>query len=130
MWAGADRLLEQAVEQQAAVAGAAAVEAERELVQVVVELVVTDRALMGAQQSALEQARDAVNLGHRHVGGIAGLAQARDHVREAVPADVVIAVPAVGPHFAPAIDVIEPTTPGGRKWIAHWAQIHFCAQTP
>jgi hypothetical protein len=46
---GRDRSLEEAVEQQAAVAGAAAVKAEGELVEVVVELVVADRALVGAQ---------------------------------------------------------------------------------
>ncbi len=45
-------LLEQPVEEEAAVAGAAAVEAEGELVEVVVELLRADGALVGTEQMA------------------------------------------------------------------------------
>jgi hypothetical protein len=52
-------LFEQPVEQQSAAAGRAAVQAERELVEVGVEALVADCALMGAEQPALEQRGDA-----------------------------------------------------------------------
>ncbi len=57
-----DRLLEQSVEDEAAVAGVAAVEAEGELVEVVVEMLAAGGALVGAEQPAFEQAEMA-----RHV---------------------------------------------------------------
>jgi len=47
--------LEQAVEELAAVAGGAAVEAEHELVEVGVEVSLLDAALVGAEQPALQQ---------------------------------------------------------------------------
>ena len=50
-----DRLLCQSVEQLAPRGGRAAVETERELVEVVVEMIVTDRALVGAEHPSLQQ---------------------------------------------------------------------------
>jgi hypothetical protein len=50
-----DGLFEQPVEEETAVVGAAAVEAEGEFVQVVVELRRADGALVGAEQPALER---------------------------------------------------------------------------
>ena len=50
---GEDRLVEQPVEEQAAAARAAAVEAEGELVEVGIEVLASDRTLVGAQQPAL-----------------------------------------------------------------------------
>src|SRR5438128_3865954 len=50
-----DRLLEQAVEDEAAVAGAAAVETEDELLQVAIELARLDAAVVGAEQPTFEQ---------------------------------------------------------------------------
>ena len=51
---GRHHLLEQPVEEQPTVPRAAAVEAEGELVEVIVELVRLDRSLVGAEQPALE----------------------------------------------------------------------------
>ena len=53
-----DGLLEQSVEEQAAVVGAATVEAEGVLVEVVVELLRADGALMGAEQPTLQERGD------------------------------------------------------------------------
>src|SRR5450755_744403 len=50
---GEDRLFEEAVEQQAATSGAASVEAERELVEVRVEVVGSDGALVGAEAASV-----------------------------------------------------------------------------
>ena len=36
------------------------------------ELVVVDRALVGAEQPALEQARDPMHVWERHMSGVAG----------------------------------------------------------
>ena len=63
-------LFEQAVEEQAAASRGAAVEAERELVEVGVEVLGADGALVGAQEPALEQLRDSVHGRHRDVGGV------------------------------------------------------------
>jgi len=80
-------LLEEPVEEQAAVIGAAAVEAEGELVQVVVELLRADGALVGAEQPAFEQRGDAVHARHRDVGGVAGGVEAVAVVRVAGAGD-------------------------------------------
>jgi len=77
----ADGLLEQPVEEKSTMVRPAAVEAEGELVQVVVELLVADSALVGAQQPPLEQARDAVDFGHQDMRGIVGLAEVGDRVQ-------------------------------------------------
>jgi hypothetical protein len=63
-----DGLLEQAVEEHAARAGSPAVEAEGELVQVGLQVPGLDAALVGAQQSALHQGRDAMHAGEQLVG--------------------------------------------------------------
>jgi hypothetical protein len=55
---GSNGLLQQAVEEQAATPRAASVEAEGELVEVGIEVLWLDAALVGTQQSALEQARE------------------------------------------------------------------------
>ena len=62
-----DCVLEEAVEEQTDVAGSTTVEAERELVEVGVELVCLDGALVGAQQPSLQQGGDAMDGRHRGV---------------------------------------------------------------
>jgi hypothetical protein len=54
---GRDRLLKQAVGQQAARARAAAVEAEDKLIEVVLQTPWLDRSVMGAEDPALQQLR-------------------------------------------------------------------------
>jgi hypothetical protein len=101
------RALKQSIEEQSAMARAAPVEAKRELVEVVVELVVADRALVRAEQPALDQRSDAVDVRHDHVGGVAWGRHVRDDVREGVAADVEVALPAIGAHLRSAGDVVE-----------------------
>jgi hypothetical protein len=60
---GGHGALQQPIEEQPAMARAASVEAERELVEAVVELVVADRALVRAEQPALDQRSDAMDCG-------------------------------------------------------------------
>jgi hypothetical protein len=64
-------LLEQAVEEEAALAGAAAIEAERVLVEVEVELAWSHCSLVRAEQPALEQRGDAVAARHDDVARVA-----------------------------------------------------------
>src|SRR5262245_28497174 len=90
------RLLEQPVEEQAALLRAAAVEPERELVEVVVELVWAGGALVGAEQPALEERRDAVGARHDDVGGVAAGGDARLFVDEAGGCESAVALPVVG----------------------------------
>ena len=64
-------LLEQAVEEQAAVVGAASVEAERELVQVLRQGRVIDRSLVGPKQPPLGQGGHPVHARQQPVGILA-----------------------------------------------------------
>ena len=64
----ADGEFEHAVEDQPPAAGPAPVEAEAELVQVALQVLVLDRALMGAQQPALGQGGDPVDPGQQLAG--------------------------------------------------------------
>lgn len=73
----ADGELEHAVEDQAPTAGPAPVEAEAELVQVVLQVLVLDRALVGAQQPALGQGGDPVDPGQQLAGVLPAARAAR-----------------------------------------------------
>src|ERR1019366_2010829 len=57
-WFYGDSLLDEAKKQLAATAGSAAVETERELVEIIIQVFETDCPLMGTQQPALEQRDD------------------------------------------------------------------------
>src|SRR6266536_1374400 len=89
-------LLEQAVEEEAALARAAAVEAEREFVEVEVELLRADRSLVGAEQPALEQRGNAVRARHHDVGRVAAGGDARRLMDEAGCGESAVALPAIG----------------------------------
>jgi hypothetical protein len=67
---GDDRLFEKPAEYEAATAGGPAVEAEGELLQVGLQVIWSDGALVCAENPPLEQAGDPVHGGHDHVGGI------------------------------------------------------------
>ena len=78
---------------------AATVEAERELVEVVVEVLVTDRALVGSEQPGLQQGNDQVYPRER----LASRPLAREQgplmlVSELVQANVVPSSHRCGPH--------------------------------
>jgi hypothetical protein len=66
---GAHGLFEEAVEQQAAAAGYAAVEPEGEVVEVVAEMVVAEPLVEGSFEPALEERRDGVDAVEGDVGG-------------------------------------------------------------
>src|SRR5680860_1376623 len=76
--------------------GAAAVEAEGELVEVGVEVLWLDGALVAAKQPALEQTCDAVGAGHRDVRGIAAVGHHDPFVGVAVIGQREIGAPFVG----------------------------------
>src|SRR5450631_2862530 len=101
------RTLEESVEEQASVARASAVETEGELVEVVVQLRVTDRSLVSAEDPPLDQRGDEVHMRESNVSRGASGRDVGHDVREAVAADVVIAGPGVGADFAAARDVVE-----------------------
>ncbi len=90
---------EHAVEQQPAAAGTAAVEAERELVEVAGQVRLVDRALVGAQQPALGQRGDPVHRGQQLTRVLAagtGSPLAAPLVDIAEPGQPVVAHPGVG----------------------------------
>ena len=89
-------MLEQSVEEQAATPGAASVEAEREFVEVGVEVLGSNGALVGAKQPALEQARDAMDARHQDVGRIVLAAHYGPLVLVAVVGHGPVGLPPVG----------------------------------
>ena len=60
-----DRLLREAEKQLAAAFGSPPVESERELVQVVIEMLVANRSLVGSQQPPFEEGDNSVHSRHR-----------------------------------------------------------------
>ena len=88
-------LLGKAMEEQPAGAGAPAIEAEGELVEVVVEMPVLDAALMGSHQPSLEQRGNVMNAGHDHVGRIGTTADDGDSMLVAQRRQARIAAPTV-----------------------------------
>jgi len=95
---GLHGLFEEAVEQQASRSGGTAVEPEGVLVEVGVEVLAADRALVGAEQPPLQQRGDAVYARHDHVRRVAGGADAGRFVVVAVLGDRPVAGPSVGLH--------------------------------
>lgn len=70
---GGRRLLHEPVEEEAPRAGCSAVEPERVFVEVVVQVLVAYSALVGAEQSALQEGSDPVHAGHGYMGRIASV---------------------------------------------------------
>lgn len=93
------------MEEQAPLVGGPAVEPEGVLIEVGVQMVGADGALVGAQQPAFEQGVGAVNAGHGDVGGVAGGREDGDAVGVAVGGQVAVAGPAVGVHHSAGLDV-------------------------
>lgn len=88
-------LLGEAMEEQPAGRGTSAIETEGEFVEVVVEMLVLDAALMGSHQPSLEQRRNAMNAGHDHVGRIEPAADDGNLTLVAQRRQASIATPAV-----------------------------------
>jgi hypothetical protein len=93
---GRDRLFKQALEEHSATPRVPAVETERELVGVCVEMLGADPALVGAEQPALEQARDAMHTWHHDVRRVVLLAHHGSLVRVAVLGDGPVRLPPIG----------------------------------
>lgn len=88
-------LLRQAVEQQTAGARGAAVEAEGEFVEVVVEVALLDAALKRAHEPALEQRGDVMDARHEFVRRIGRAADHRNAMTVAGGLEAVVAFPAI-----------------------------------
>jgi hypothetical protein len=93
---GLHRLLEQAIEQFAPVPRCTSVEPERELVQVVANMLVTDRTLMRPRDPALEKRCHAVNPWQELVGLLLPSSEDRDLELVAESLQAVVALPTVG----------------------------------
>src|ERR1019366_2760702 len=107
-WVVGDGELEHAVEDQSPAAGPAPVEAEREFVEVALQVLLVDRALVGAQQPALGQGGHAVHSGQQLAGVVpAGASRplAAPVVGVAEPVDAAVALPGVGDHRRARLDV-------------------------
>src|ERR1700730_18412477 len=91
-------LLREPEEQEPPVPGGPTVEAERELVQVVVQMRLAHGTLMGPQQPALEQRRDAVDARKTLHRQILPPAQQGDPMTIASCLEPVVVVPPVGMH--------------------------------
>ena len=90
-----DGLLRESMEEQAAGAGAPAIEAESEFVEVVFEMPVLDAALMSSHQPSLKQRGNVMNPGHDHVCRIGTTADDADAMLVAQRRQASIATPPV-----------------------------------
>ena len=80
--------------------GAAAVETECEFIEVVVEVVELDAALMGAQKPSLEQGGDPVDGGHRDMGRLTARRQVGHPMPVAGLLESAVAAPGIGQDLA------------------------------
>jgi len=95
------RLLHQTIEEHAAGFGSAPVETERELVEVVVQVRRTDRALMDSEPPASQQGCNPVDAWHCDVGGVATRMDVLYNVCVAEVANTAVSHPAISPQFGP-----------------------------
>ena len=77
---GVHHLLHQPEEELSPIVGGSSVEAEGELVEVVVEVVRADGALVGSKPPPLEKRGDTVDARHQHMGEFVAAADIRDLV--------------------------------------------------
>lgn len=108
-----DRVLQHAEDPQHAALGAAAVEAEGELLQVAVELVVMDRPLVVPQQEALEQG-DGQVADQGTLPGLARLLAEDDLVMVVALPELAVPLPAVRADKATRDDVLLDEVVQGR----------------
>jgi hypothetical protein len=99
-------LLDQAVEELTAGSRGPAVEAEGELVQVLVEMAGSDSTLMGAEKPPLEQRGDEVDTGHDLMAELSALADVGDLVPETIRGQPTVALPAVGVNNRAGFDAL------------------------
>jgi len=97
------RLLRQAKEEFAATPGSSAIESEGELIQIVVQVFLSDGPLMGSEQPPLQQGDDLVNAGQQLRGSLLFARDDRDLVLVAYPFQGHVSLPAVGVDDAPTL---------------------------
>ncbi len=132
-WLDGQRLLREAKEQRSAVPRGPSVEAERELVQVVVQMRCSDGTLMGAEQSPFEQGDEAVHPRQTFGRKFLLSSQQCDAMAIAGRLEPVVAVPPIGMHEAAGLDrrlhkglqavrgpVGDPTHPNPPDAVAHF----------
>jgi len=107
-------LLNEPEKEHAAVVRPAAVEPERELVQVVVQMRRAGGALMGTEQPPFEQGDDAVHARQVLGGQFRVAAKKRDPMSIPVGFQPVVPVPPVGMHLAAGLDGLVDE---GAEWI-------------
>jgi len=90
------RLLEKAVEQEAAGFRSAAVETEGEFVEVIVELGGTDSPMVNSQPPTIEESGDAVNTRHDDVGWVTAGGNDFRQMLEADFHQTIVGLPTVG----------------------------------
>src|ERR1035437_1536496 len=99
-------LLRKTKEQLTSTLGSSSVEAERELVQIVVKVLMTDRSLMGSDQPSFEERDDLVHSRHQLRWSLLLASEKRDLVFIALPFQGKVAQPAIGVNDASGYDRI------------------------
>ena len=99
-----DSLLDEPKKQLAAAAGSAAVEAEGELVEIIIQVFETDRPLMGAQQPALEQRDNPMDPWKRIGRRLPGISVRGRPMAITPPAQGLVSHPSVRVHNAARFD--------------------------
>jgi hypothetical protein len=94
------RRLDESVEEETTGSRGSPVEPECEFVEVVVEVPLADRSVVGSEPPPLEERGNSVNPGHSHMGWQSGASQARWAVTAAVARQGNVARPAVGANEA------------------------------
>src|SRR5664280_2059831 len=127
------RLLNQPVEQLPAVLGGPAIEPEGEFVEVVVEMLGTDRTLMRSQQPPLQQGYDAVSV-RKQIGLGSRQAQPPLFARLMLIAkrcQTVISTPSVGLHHAARLKAaLDKATKAGGRCVGNPSHSHSPAFEP
>ena len=90
--------------EQPSASGVAAIEAEGEFVEIGIQILCGDRALMGAEQPALEQGGHAMHRRHGNVGRIPAGREVDGVVPVPLFRQTVVALPAVRAHLRAGFD--------------------------
>jgi len=99
-------LLRQTKEELTSTLGSSSVEAECELVQIVVKVLMTDRSLVGSDQPSFEERDDLVHSRHQLRWSLLLTSEKRDLVFIALPFQGKVAQPAIGVNDATGCDRI------------------------
>src|SRR4029450_5625707 len=117
-------LLYQPIEQLAPRTGFSAIESKREFIQVIIQMVPTDRPLVSSQQPAFEQSRDPMNPRKQLDGSILTLStQNRNFMMVSIFLQAAVPLPSIGMHdtarFNGSSDKLLQTSCGGIRNARH-----------